>query len=237
MIGVTNKSTMAMLISGKRCPGKKLMTLLVKYFEFNSQEKIHFERLVLYSTTKNKGVTSQGVLDMLEDKILVAKKKFFSDEQVHTLSDWRYFVLKELSVGKALDDSSSNVQFYFPVGDFEANSAMGKLLELGLVKNEDFSHEDDQVEIESSKDDIPCDFIKKYHRSSIELSKQAVDKFDVDQRYISSLVMNMNPEKFSALKTFLISMENEMSVKYADNSANTTYMINLQAFPVAELKG
>lgn len=87
-LGLNSPSSLHMVLTGKRLPGKLIIAKLVDYFNFDDEEKAYFESLVHLAKFKSYDHEKNDILE--EMKSLISEKPFAGFDDFNEVLNWYY---------------------------------------------------------------------------------------------------------------------------------------------------
>lgn len=123
-----------------------------------------------------------------------------------------------------------------PITASQARKSLKLLEELGFVKrNRDGVYEQTSSAITSGENTRSLG-IANFQQETMKLAQEAMDRFQLDARYIGTLTVGISAKAFDRIKQLLIDTSDRIvEIANADADADRVYQINLQAFPMSNL--
>lgn len=148
--------------------------------------------------------------------------------------DWRAVaVLEALEIVEHRDDHARLGALLAPPASGEEVRTVLDLLErLGLAgKDEDGIWRKTDRFI--SADEVDTESVNRFRRDTMELAREAIDRFDREDRSISTLTATLSKAGFERVRDRLRQLRREiLELSRSDDRADRVVQINLQAFPV-----
>ncbi len=154
-------------------------------------------------------------------------------ETLSLLLDWTYFAMMEI-IGLEKGHAARKGRWLEPFRHCaqKAEEAIGRLLELKLIKEENgvFSPSED---ITVTGEQLDEEDTRRLHSQVLELGRQALDGLPSDQREAISVFGSVCSEDFNEMKKELNDSFLKVLNKYASRpGADSVHCFALQAFPV-----
>lgn len=210
---------------------------LAEVFHLGTHETRYFELLVLLDQARSH-----------EEKMFFADRlaswrrvpvSALDSAKADFCRDWRAVaVLEALEIVEHSDDHEKLGSFLVPQATGqEVASILSLLAELGLAsrnvhgiwrKTERFI----------SADEVDTESVNQFRRDTIDLARGALDRFDREDRSISTLTATISKASFERIRDRLRQLRREvLELSRADDQADRVLQVNLQAFPLVLLDG
>ncbi|HNY29429.1 MAG TPA: TIGR02147 family protein [Fibrobacteria bacterium] len=87
-----------------------------------------------------------------------------------------------------------------------------------------------------SADEVDTDSVNKFRRDTIDLAREALDRFDREDRSISTLTATVSHASFERIRDRLRQLRREiLELSRVDDRADRVLQVNLQAFPLMKI--
>lgn len=148
--------------------------------------------------------------------------------------DWRAVaVLEALEIVEHRDDHVHLGALLVPAASCEEVGSLLDLLErLGLAgkDEEGIWRKTDRF---ISADEVDTESVNRFRRDTMELAREAIDRFDREDRSISTLTATLSKAGFERVRDRLRQLRREiLELSRSDDRADRVVQINLQAFPL-----
>jgi uncharacterized protein (TIGR02147 family) len=155
--------------------------------------------------------------------------------------------LQSLHYPLVSDWSFSAVLFYFELTEAEKTAAaMAARLGLGeekvsevlryLVSNGFLSEENGvygkRENYLKTSDGPPSEVIKSRHRKNLEMARQAVDQYSVDERDITTLVFSGNKARFDKLREAIRQLHGQAPAIMSEEPRDEIYQMTVAVYPL-----
>lgn len=148
--------------------------------------------------------------------------------------DWRAVaVLEALEIVEHRDDHARLGALLVPPASPEDVRALLDLLErLGLARKDEGGIWR-KTERFISADEVDTESVNRFRRDTMELAREAIDRFDREDRSISTLTATLSKAGFERVRDRLRQLRREiLELSRSDDRADRVVQINLQAFPL-----
>lgn len=223
------------ILQGKRNLSPRLVLKFAEAFKLNKQETAYFELLVSYNQAK-----SHEEKKHYFDRIAAHKRpsaKIVDSNQYEFYEKWYYSAIREIiAIQPVKDDFAKLGKSLTPsISGTEARKAVELLEKLGLVaKNEAgfFVRNDSTISTGESWKSLA---IAHFQLQTLDLAKQAMDRFPKSERDVSTLTLSCSLETFAAIRERLKGLRQELAEMVKnDPNPECVYQCNLQVFPLCK---
>jgi len=232
LLGI-NAGRLSQYFNGKRFLSQEIGERIADALELSLEEKNEF----LYDIEIEK--TERDKAFALEkEKIL---KNLSADSYVQLtasdfelVSSWYYFPLLSLIGCDHFVSDSHWIADEIGITVSEAEQAITMLLKLGVVEEKNQQLRKTYNNLRTSTE-IPNDFIKKYHKTSILNSLDSLE-LPVEERDFSSISMGIDPKKIKEAKKKIVSFRRELCAFLESGEKKEVYMMNIQLTPLKGIR-
>jgi uncharacterized protein (TIGR02147 family) len=193
---------------------------------------------VLYRFCKSKSPEDQRehYKRMMELREVVARR-LASPELVY-FSDWSIVALRAL-IGISQDTSDIEglgKRLSPPVLPGEARNALDVLSKLGLVTEDGKGGYDITDRMVTSGTDIQSMAVRQYHRRTLELAQESLDRHPPEERDISSVTLTLHHDDMPEIKERITEFRRGL-LQFARSSegADRVYHLNVSVFPLSQI--
>jgi uncharacterized protein (TIGR02147 family) len=207
------------IFNGKRLVTRKLAEKILEALKIDESEKrkilIHFPSRQVRSKKKTNHTIDGSIFRLV--------------------SDWWYVAIISLAETPncSADPESISKKLNIPVID--ANEAIQKLTQLGLVSKENNLLKSTGKYLRFSSK-IPNEAIKKHHQQGLHLASNALQEIDLELREFGSITFRGDPELLELARKKLRLVRNEISSIMNTSSATEVYRLQVQLFPLTKNK-
>jgi len=208
---------------------------LAEVFHLGTHETRYFELLVLFDQAKSH-----------EEKMYFADRMAswrrvpvaaLDASKAAFCRDWRAVaVLEALEIVEHRDDHDRLGSLLVPPASGEDVEAILVLLSgLGLASvGEDGIWR--KTDLFISADEVDTDSVNQFRRDTLELAREAIDRFDREDRSISTLTATLSKAGFERVRDRLRQLRREiLELSRSDDQADRVAQVNLQVFPLVLL--
>jgi uncharacterized protein (TIGR02147 family) len=236
-VGFSSAGFFANIIQGKRNISPEFIFGFARVFKLKKAETEYFELLVNFDQAKNheqKKYYFEKILSSKHSKIKITEK-----QQYEFYSKWYYTAVREV-----LDIFKFNGEDYGELAKMvspaitpaEAKKSIELLLSMGFIrKNKDgwFEQVDPFI---STGYEAPLVATNNFFVSTLDLARQAIDRYPRDRRSISTLSFSVSNDGYKAIDERLKTFRREiLEIAKADKDRDRIYHVNFQIFPLSRL--
>jgi uncharacterized protein (TIGR02147 family) len=236
-VGFSSAGFFANIIQGKRNISPEFIFGFARVFKLKKAETEYFELLVNFDQAKNheqKKYYFEKILSSKRSKIKITEK-----QQYEFYSKWYYTAVREvLDIFKFRGEEYNELAKMVspPITTAEAKKSIGLLINMGLIrKNKEgwFEQVDPFISTGYEAQSIA---ITNFLVSTLDLAKQAIDRYPRDRRSISALSFSVSNDGYKAIDERLKTFRREiLEIAKADKNRDRIYHVNFQIFPLSRL--
>lgn len=231
--GFASSGFFAKILSGvvNLAPGGALR--LAEIFHLNHHETRYFELLVLYGQSRSH---EEKILFL--DRIVASRKSQVALVQTRQMAfcrDWRAVaILQALDLVEHADQHEELGRLLRPpVPGADVEAILGLLAELGLARRDERGVWT-KTESVLSTGNAESDSIDLFRQATMQLGMEAMDRFDREDRSISTLTLSLSRASFERLRDRLRHLRREaLEMARADDDPDRVVQVNFQLFPLA----
>jgi uncharacterized protein (TIGR02147 family) len=222
------------VLQGKRNLSPRLVLKFAEAFKLNKQETGYFELLVSYNQAR-----SHEEKKHYFDKIASQKRataKVVDPDQYEFYAKWYYSALREaLGVQPFKDDFARlGKSLIPPISATEAKRSVELLEKLGLIEKDDEGRYHRKDSTLTTGENWRSLAVTHFQLQSLDLARQAMDRFSKTERDISTLTLSCSAETFARIREKLKGWRQELAeLVKNDPRPEGVYQLNFQAFPLS----
>lgn len=186
--------------------------------------------------------TTQSESKLLFEKLLsirYVKSRKLLDKQYEYFRVWYHPVVRSVLEYFDFKDDFALLgkQLSPPISAKEARASVNLLIELGLIKKVDSRYTLTDAAV-TTGDEWRSPAIAAFQEQTIKLSQESVDRHDRSLRDISTVTMNISKTDFDAIRERITEFRRSI-ISFVNEStdADRTYQLNIQFFPLTDVKG
>lgn len=163
-------------------------------------------------------------------------RQLASPELVY-FSDWSTVALRALiGISTNTSDIAALGQKLSPaISAQDANTALDVLTKLGLVQPDGKGGYDVTDRIVTSGSDIQSSAVRQYHRRTLELAQESLDRHPPEERDISSVTLSLPHDDVPEIKERIAEFRRGLlQFARASQGADRIYNLNVSFFPMSE---
>jgi uncharacterized protein (TIGR02147 family) len=235
-VGFSSPGFFANILQGRRNISAENIFRFAQLLKLKRHETEYFELLVNFDQSK-----SHDQKKYYFEKILASKRskiKVTESWQYEFYSQWYYTAVREVLDIYQFDgsDYSKLAKKISPaIIPAQAKKAVELLEKMGLIKRgEDgiYRQTDDFI---TTGYDAPTVAVTNFLVSTIDLAREAIDRYPREQRSISTLTFSCSGEGFKNIEDRLKTFRREiLEIVRADKNRERIYHINFQVFPMSK---
>lgn len=238
-MGIKSSNFLPWLIEGKRDLSKVKIPRLSELLELSSEETLYVSLLVDFEHAK-----SNHEKDTLFAQIIKHRRAHVSstvDEMEYELfSHWYYDAIRHLLNITTFNPSQKNAfrrlgrQLRPQITESEARKAVRALKKLELIHLNSHGNFVLSKKLLTTGSEVSNFYVKKYHKSMIDLACDAIENFPSEERDISAVSMAVSQECYEDIKKEVQDLRKRIMERVSRDSGPTTiYELTMQLFPIA----
>jgi uncharacterized protein (TIGR02147 family) len=234
--GFTSAGFFTNILQGKRNIGAENILKFASVFKLKRHEIEYFELLVQFDQAK-----SHDQKKYYFEKILSSKRskiKLTEAWQYEFYRQWFYTAIREVIDIYRFDgkDYSELAKKVSPaITPLQAKKAVELLEKLGMIKQGKdgfYAQCDDLI---TTGYDAPTVAVTNFLVSTIDLAREAIDRYPRDKRSISTLTFSCSAEGFKSIEERLKTFRREvLEIVRDDKNRDRVYHVNFHIFPMSK---
>ncbi|MGL1935868.1 MAG: TIGR02147 family protein [Fibrobacterales bacterium] len=235
---ISSTGFIANVISGKKNLTPTHVLKMAKIFKLKKAETRYFETLVLFNQAKtldeknefyNRLLTLQGV-----------STKYLQKREYNLFSRWYYVAIREaLYFLEVKDDYRLLAKIMEPsITAAQAEKAVKDLLALDLIEyDEEGFLKQKEESLSADTGDVGSMQLANFQIVTMELAKRALNKFQSDERDVSTMTLTLSAESMDKVKEETAEYRKRLAkIAFDDKAADQVYQMNVQLFPLTKQK-
>jgi uncharacterized protein (TIGR02147 family) len=227
------------VMQGKRNLSSEGIDKLSKLFALSEKQSEYFSALVLFNQANNI-MEKEKYFTQLSEFQKYGRHQQLRQDQFEYLSSWHPSAIRSLlSLGNYGDDFERMGKLLDPpLTAKQIRDSIELLLRLGLIqKNSKGNYSVTQMAL-STGDEVASLSVANFHKSTMELAKQSIDKHPSSSRDISGVTMSISQTGYRRIKSELQAFRKKiMAIATADKDEDMIYQLNLHLFPLTRNRG
>lgn len=236
--GYTSPNFFKLVMDGDRELTPEGAEKVIRMFRLAIHEADYFRALVQFHRSKD-----------LTDKLFYAEKlvKLKPKDEVFELQKsqfeyhrkWWYVVLREVLTLPEDFRSAADIhdKIRLNLSRVQIEEGLLQLEKLGLIQRD----RDGVLEVAQQNlrtaDRVVSSALFSFHLEILDLAKLALSRFKAHEREFHALTARLSPEAYEIIRRKIQTLKTEiLELSEASESARKVYQLNLQLFPVAEIK-
>jgi uncharacterized protein (TIGR02147 family) len=228
---------MLFIMQGKRRLTSSIALRLASYLKFSKKESRYLLSLIRYSDAKTPAEKQYAFEELLQlrqhSSSLVAPGAYRFYEK------WYYSVVRAvLDVERISDDYQKLAALMRPsITASQAREAVDLLLELNMIRRDENGVLRPTQSSISTGDEWQGAVIHNLQRQFIEMSKEALDRFDKKERDISNLTVTVSEQSYAIIKKKVAELRSQiLTMACAEQAPEKVLQVNIQLFPLTAAK-
>jgi uncharacterized protein (TIGR02147 family) len=224
---------MLFIMQGKRRLTSSIALRLASYLKFSKKESRYLLSLIRYSDAKTPAEKQYAFEELQQLRqhysVLVVLGSYRYYEK------WYYGAIRAvLDVERITDDYQALAALLRPaITPTQAREAVELLLNLGMIVRDETGVLHPTHSSITTGDVWQGAVIHNLQRKFIELSKEALDRFDKKERDISNLTVTVSEESFEIIKKKVAELRSQiMAMACAEQTPDKVLQVNVQLFPL-----
>lgn len=195
----------------------------------------YFKVLYRFNKAKAKEVISEHYHRLMELREMEAR--ILTNPEFVYFANWACTALRAL-IGISEDTSDFEVlaKKIIPlVSTRDANNAFEVLKQLKLIEPDSKGGWNITDQIVSTGGEVQSGAVREFHRRTLELAQESLDRFKVEERDVSSIVLTADEEDLPEIKRRIEEFRRGL-LQFANRSesANRVYALNVSIFPLTD---
>ncbi|HUI93870.1 MAG TPA: TIGR02147 family protein [Chitinivibrionales bacterium] len=223
------------VVSGRRQLTLKVMEKYAAAMQMSPREQSYFKALVEFVNAKNNQKKNEAFGRMMQLRRHIPLT-FLDEKQYEFFSNWYYSAIRELiSLPEFREDPEWIAKAITPpITAGQAKKALEVLLHLKLVNRNANGRLELSDTVVSSRTEMNSMLLRNFHHSMIQIGQEALERFDPQEREISSLTLGVSNASFENIKQRIKSFKEEiLNVVVEDKTdSQTVCQLNFQLFPL-----
>jgi len=237
-VGFTSKGFITQIIQGKsKLPSTKIAPFGAA-LGLKKRQLEYFELLVMFNqakTHKSKNESFQKLTSRFKNRI-----QNVGPDKYDFYGAWYYSAIRSLLAYYPFngDYKELALQVCPAITPAQAKKAIQLLERLSLIvkKDDGFYHLTDRIL--SSGDSVDSIAIVNFQQSTMDLAKEALERFPKEQRDSSTLTLGLSEEGYRAAVEKIATLRKELlEIARFDRTIDRVIQVNLHAFPLTKMPG
>ncbi len=235
-VGFSSKGFVTQIIQGKtKIPNDKIRKF-GQALELGKKELDYFELLVRFDQAKTHREKNEHFRKLVSG--FKTRIRHIGPDQYDFYSTWYYSAIRSLLAYYPFDGNYAKLaQLLIPaITPGQAKKAIELLERLSLItKKEDGWYHLTQ-RILSTGDSVGSMSLINFQQTTMELAKDALERFPVEQRHSSTLTLGLSEEGYRMAVERIAALRKELlDIARFDRSIDRVIQVNLHAFPLTRI--
>lgn len=224
------------ILQGKRNLTDRLVKTFAEIFCKDEREKTYFTNMVAFNQAKTHSESRQFLEKLVATK--ECKVEDLAKDQFEYFDHWYHAVVRELVtfypyVG---DDAALGLMVRPPITAAQVKSSIALLERLSMIrKNEQTGFYEQTQGLISSGTESYSTAVNSYIQQNIKVAETAMDRFEKDERNLSTLAFGCDEDTYKELVEMLRRFRREVLAKVGScEKPNRVFQLGMQLFPLSD---
>jgi len=189
------------IMTGQRKISSKYIPNLVRALQLKKREANYFSIMIKFLDEKDPTQKQEHLRELMRLRQKVEKYRI-DDKRLNFFSKWYYPIIRELIVTNIFNDNFGSMASVIvpPITSKQAEDGVKYLIESGFVEiGKDGRYRLTNANITSGAE-VSSVIVAGYHKTNLDMSKDAIDTISREKRDISSLTLTVTPEELTIIK-------------------------------------
>jgi uncharacterized protein (TIGR02147 family) len=235
-VGFNSSGFFSKIIQGKTNISNDLALRFADFLKLKKTEAEYFGLLVLFNQAKTHAEKQRWF-----EKIVVfskSKVKIFHVSQYEFFKKWYYLAIQQLLAFYKFDGDYQQLGKMLnpPISPAQAKKAIELLVNLNLIKKDVDGVYKPTDTLLSTGEVVKRVAFSSLAMNTLDLAKEAIDRFPIEERDISTLTLSFSKELYETIHEKLKGFRRELLelVNSDPNMADRVYQVNFQIFPLTQ---
>jgi len=231
---VKSSGYLSNVLSGKKNISEEQARKLAAILSLKKRELEYFISLVNYNQAETLEERTRFFRELREFSLGTYAK--LSPERLSLFKRWYYVALVELVQcrGVSMDTEVLAKQLIPNPGVAAVRDALADLLEWGFIQKQQHRFVRSEPTL-SSGDDIQSLAVANFQRETIDLAREAMDRFSLAERDVSCLTLSLSAESAQRIKQEIRNFRKKLLlISEEEHNADRVIQCNFQIYPLAK---
>jgi uncharacterized protein (TIGR02147 family) len=231
-----NSSTVSQIINGKRMLSEKMAHKIFLKLQMPTDSKEEF--LLSVSITKMKlghRRFSKELKKKVKDEI-ERERYELSHENFKVISHWYHYAIMALTDTEEFEPSAKWISKQLNISEAQAEEAVSRLLELGLLKIADDTLVVTRKQVDTKDKSVTGPALKLRQKQILEKSIHSLEHDPLEIRNHSAMTMVIDPHKLPEAKKRIQKFLQDMSLFLESGRSKKVYELAINLFPLQNME-
>lgn len=233
--GFASPNFVQMVIGGKRNLTKESVFKFIKVLGLDKKEADYFENLVFFNQSSSLEQKNSYLKALLKHRNKT-DPALIESSTLEYYKEWYHPVIRELSTANDFfgDFKKLGSMLIPSISAAQARRSVELLESLGFIKKQpDGGFEKTSVSLQTGPI-VRSVAVANYHKSTMKLAAEAIERFPASQRDISSLTLAISTEtKKTMIEKVRLFRQELLALAELDSVTNEVVQVNFQLFPLS----
>jgi uncharacterized protein (TIGR02147 family) len=231
--GIPSTGYLSLVLAGKRNLASDVALDIAKLLSLTKRESEYLLLLIRYSRAKRSSEKQRIFDDLLRFKR--GPVRLLTESQYEFYSAWYITVVRELVAVYRVTDENFYSLLQPSIKPAQARRALTILCRLGLLGKSGAGYYERLDATVAAPGALRQLAVRKFQADAMELAKSALERFEPDERDISTVTMSIDDATFEKVKSRLEELRADIaSMAQRVSEPNRVYHLNLQLIPVCK---
>ena len=233
-MGIASSGFLANILSGKRKLPHAHVSRLAEALGLGRKAGRYFETLVAFTQARKVSEKARLFQELVAQK--PADLKLLDGIQLRLFSTWYYVAIRELIFFFPLRDEYETLakKLVPAIKPQQARAAIEDLVQIGLLERDKRGFLKQRQAVLSTGDEVRSVQAADYQRATMDLAKEAIDRFPHGERDISTLTLTFSDASFRAAVEEIRGLRRRLLKLAVDEAKpDRVFQCNLQLFPAS----
>jgi uncharacterized protein (TIGR02147 family) len=232
-LGYKSPAMLINILNGNCRISDKVMDRLSRLFKMNEEQARYFKLISLYNQAKSDIEKRYCLEEIYSFTDLITRK--VSYRQYAYYQEWHHSAIRAIiGFHPFRDDYAGLARWLTPrITAAQARKAVGLLSELGFIRKNSQGYYEPAEQVITTGDEAVSQAISTYHLKTLDLAKEAIDRFPRSLREISTLTLGLSGETLEKAREEVRKCRKKiLQMVRHDVKADRVYQFNFQLFPM-----
>jgi uncharacterized protein (TIGR02147 family) len=235
-MGFANHSLLMFFLSGTRPVRLRHLQKVFRGLSISQAERSYIEALVQYEQSESESEREYFVT-RLRQLAPEQKMVFLETEKARVISSWLHMAILEMTEvpGFTLDAKWIQSRLLQPISLQQIHRAIESLESLKLLqkKSDSISKVHQSLSLGGER---ASEAIREYHRGSIKLAYQAIEKQKMSERILQGFALAFDPTFLPEVQSSIDKFRRELELIASRSKPYEVYQCNIQFFNLTKIK-
>jgi uncharacterized protein (TIGR02147 family) len=231
-----SQGALSEILSGKRVPSYPTAQRLSQALDFSPDRQREFMlSLAQKHSTRTLKRTSRKFRDLKSSPALSPQKEL-SIALFQVMADWYHVAILELTFVEDFKPTPSWIARRLGISVAEAQLAVARLLELGMLREESGKLTKSDEQITTADKHLSTPALRKFQKQVLDRAIQSLESDPVEERSHTAMAMAIDPAKLPAAKKMIQDFNRDLCKFLESGSRKQVYQLGVCLYPLTVRK-